>query len=933
MKQNLFLIGLLLWACKINAQCVKNISTNPASPVNAELSTLYPTKTNPWLNTLQWENTIYLNPNAGWQITGYTGPSPLAMFSPFSTAQPAPYEYLRNAQSLNALQYSWANGWELLWLNTGYYPNGNRVDVANSNQIPGTDNVSSLANNRVPYFILYNRYTGIMRPFVNAFTDLDQFNEVQTIFKYSGAASNLSGIFRNINGVDQALDQKTSISQATSYNKNLHNNNYWWTSDVPLSYDPCVCHYATNFNMWLTGFDTMSVNLYGRSLSTTQALKNSYGLNHQDFLSAAAINDVGGLSGGNIMYKSMDKMLDDYNQQLTDYENAKADYNSVTNTLLRTTIGSFKDVLSQGISAGVSSFIPTNAVKQFILNKQLKVERSLLSNDSFKLTKGDTNTAQGWADKLKETAKSELGKQLDHLTMQLLPNNTAPQPPVMPTATFTEMRFSGSIASSSSTFVTNFFTPGSTTTTGTNLTPYVYPAYNNPVGLFALLETPKISLYKINTIDKNPVEIFDNNVSGGSGYTAYDDRNGIEKNNKRYKMNDIYTKNNQLYFKITDPLKYALNHAVDINNNKSKLYVLFQVELQSNDLTTTTQTVPMTLGNFNLEHGYDNKLMYSTDWYPMKDLGETVFGFNLNKYETKSSTLAPEIYSDPTTDAILQSAIRANYYPGTTANPLDVTIKKIKMKIMTDLYFNSTTTNTTNVYTHIIYDADNNIDVIQSNGAYTLAKSTIRKYEPGKLLLNGAILSPTHPAVTSVVGNVLYVDAQNIVIQGTIDVQAGYSAEIRAVEEINVIPNSEIRPNITLSIKQNYFGFPAITEVSANDVASFCTGTNKKYQANSLRSTPKVADKEPTEGTKVVSAVIYPNPTFNVVNVSVSNSEASDYSFRVYDMTGKIVIDEKQNSEANPTFQVDMSNLINGIYIFELSSGENLIKREKIMKM
>lgn len=105
----------------------KGISTNPDNPENCEVEDQYPTLTNQFLNTFNIGansnnvfNTISLNANAGWQIPDFANPSaPFLMKSPFNQ------NYLTlPSGTVDDHDFHWADGWELMYMNTGYFPNG-----------------------------------------------------------------------------------------------------------------------------------------------------------------------------------------------------------------------------------------------------------------------------------------------------------------------------------------------------------------------------------------------------------------------------------------------------------------------------------------------------------------------------------------------------------------------------------------------------------------------------------------------------------------------------------------------------------------------------------------------------------------------------------------------------------------------------------------
>jgi hypothetical protein len=138
MKKQIILLLIIGICHNTNAQtnnCYtgKGISTNPANPINPEMDLLFSNKINPWLNSFNIGlnngasfSPIPLNKNAVWNIPGWspTQTQDYQMVNPFSFNMPGEYSYLQ--QPINPIgmrDFNWQDGWELLWMNTGYYPN------------------------------------------------------------------------------------------------------------------------------------------------------------------------------------------------------------------------------------------------------------------------------------------------------------------------------------------------------------------------------------------------------------------------------------------------------------------------------------------------------------------------------------------------------------------------------------------------------------------------------------------------------------------------------------------------------------------------------------------------------------------------------------------------------------------------------------------
>jgi hypothetical protein len=230
--QKIIILIAIFGSIELRGQsCVQDISTRPSNPVNTQMESLFSGNVNPWKNTfnvgayiLQSFNSIQINPNAGWQVPDWTG-GPFLMTNPFDGSNG--YEYLSKPGQLPGVKdYHWEDGWELMWLGTGYYPNGEEINTVNTNRIVQTS--SNLAHNRVPYMVYYNRYTGRLRIFSSIFTDLGTFGDIYTSIGHAdGIGTTFSGTFRHVNGYDQALDQYTKNHKIQVYNKNFNNSTLW----------------------------------------------------------------------------------------------------------------------------------------------------------------------------------------------------------------------------------------------------------------------------------------------------------------------------------------------------------------------------------------------------------------------------------------------------------------------------------------------------------------------------------------------------------------------------------------------------------------------------------------------------------------------------------------------------------------------------------
>lgn len=150
--------------------CTNNSSTNPYSPNNDD--PIFDTVQNLWLNTFDVGKNnginfslIPLNPSAGWTDSGLNDVDTLKMLNPFSVgAVPNGTHLTIPFSNFTLRDFHWEDGWELLYLGTGFYPNGDPIDVIPSNSI--ILETQQVLNGKVPYMIYYNRYSSIVRVFL-----------------------------------------------------------------------------------------------------------------------------------------------------------------------------------------------------------------------------------------------------------------------------------------------------------------------------------------------------------------------------------------------------------------------------------------------------------------------------------------------------------------------------------------------------------------------------------------------------------------------------------------------------------------------------------------------------------------------------------------------------------------------------------------------
>jgi hypothetical protein len=255
---------------------------------------------------------------------------------------------------------------------------------------------------------------------------------------------------------------------------------------------------------------------------------------------------------------------------------------------------------------------------------------------------------------------------------------------------------------------------------------------------------------------------------------------------------------------------------------------------------------------------------------------------------------------------------------------------KVTLKIMADMYFESdgfggTEKNTNHVFTYLLYDEHDGIDLVEEKGEHISNLNDIQKFHLGTLILDNEIIETTDDFVTETIGNIIYINSESIELKGTISVALGYKAVLQAYWDITMESTTEISQNIELSIKRDFYGFPETNEVTDADLTSFCTGNNKKYRSNAMSTSVPAPDQIEEKLNVEFDFNLYPNPAKSIIYLEADVPESFA---KVLDVNGKI-IGEFDVIEHKGEF--DVSNLSSGLYWVKISTP-NGFKHMKFVK-
>ena len=922
----------------IYAQCVKHISTNPENPLNNELQLFWenndlPYSVNPYLNNtnlFQYNAgvgfyNINLNSNVNWQMSNYqNNPSNLNMINPYSNDMGDNYMYLRRPINGNFVDrdFHWEDGWEMLWLGTGYFPNGDdytEIDNIDGHPYQGMG-VYQMASDKIPFFVLYNRYRGIIRIFANVFLDINDFDHMKVTLEFEGDPNSgnqtiVSGLLRHANSADLAMDHSTEVFSISSAKMHAPNDKAWFSADFQIGYDPCTCFNPSSLKFKIETFEEMDVR--GKTVAFNTEVELEKFLS-SDYMEKAFLNlenyDGTNTTGGSMIFQNYEGMFNSYKKKLDAY-NAQGDKKSTLNDLLKIGLS----VVSGYVTNGIASSIDYPLM--------------LLFADSIK-------RSDDLEKKYETNIKGIIGKFIDYGSQQL--GKGSPQPslnrPTMPVANVTESYYQGTISSGVLRDIPALKTPGTYPNAHNgNFTELKgYPAYNEVLGLFSMLNTPSIKIYeKRNVESKDSFLVRNYYLSDEFGVT-----------DSTYWADTLVRKgsfNYDLYLKLDKKLKYYLNPALDFDMEKTRFFGALKITLKGNiDNTLDIKLIDSSYfhtahwftkpSNINGIGGYveDNEIVFETPYIDFEDLGEEFYGITLN-------------------DSVVKKWVRKSNFPTgfhSYKNSSDnIQFIQVELKVMADMYFNQVgwfgkQVNTTQNFTYVLYGNSNgkNVDNVSAYGSKINDKNEIYNYHPNTLKLEGHI-TPNSPYISDSDGSNLYIYASNIQVANNLTVENGYYVHAVAINNINFQPGASISPNIRFSINKilNFGGNPASDE---EYVTSFCNDLENGYKGNNLnrKSTDLYASIKAKEAERVKKLNlfnklrIYPNPATDVLYCEMKNYQNGNYNISVKNIIGHELYSRTVKVENNHLEMMDIKELAPGTYLITVSNRETgYIETEKVI--
>jgi hypothetical protein len=846
------------------------------------------------------------------------------------------------------------NGWELLALNLGYFPDGTPYSYhVDPDNLDGNGNPTPFFSNlhpTLPYVVLYNRYLSKIRVFANVgeqWAINNAYQAVEVSISLSSAYPSVNGLLRINNGLDQALDVNTSVLKTGAICESQNTKRKWFSADINVSYDPCVCDYSSGFSIDFQIVKNSSFILQGRSLQVQIPIVNENGKVVEDGLLTNFNLDpygVDGASGGLVIYEKMQDLVDEYIQKYEKYKttltaaqqhNKKVDRNLAILKYTGQALSVAASLASGGTTAVVgSAFIL--ALKDYAPDL---VEKK---NGSYVVKHEKTIAA---AEKL-------IGEGVKHYSNSTWKKVTLPQAPMAPTAMFSEMYFKGNLTTVDTKSGPKIMTPGTYGTSNVDNIPdqHIYPIYNDALGIFALLESPELEMYENKNRETHVLLSRDIAVIENAWVAPQPGT-----------LNFFHMKEDKVtQFKLKKDLKYVFNPTLPIKNYT--IDVGYEVHSTFKKATTfpdffwfawedgyANRTLPYfnvntnsVYNNFEInEEIIEDTLDFSTVYVPIDAAKNLIYSTGYQTYWVNPGLNHPSLLEDNAYNQTQYNFFKTYLEdPAYIAEIIGQSVKtnryflKLIVKVeYDDVFSDGEPHEYTYVYTYEIPEERIHKNSDTPLSEYLYGSNLHINQFPEDLTLEDVNFNGSNVEGCKLNGNAYVCKAWNDVnIQGVIQVGSGYNVVVEAGREINMVPEAVVPSEMTFSISPVLDFSNPMPEATASEVGAFCLDINR-YKARAGNkslivdsSTVALSENSIQEPKQPFSFSLFPNPTTQQTTVKVNGEYADQVSIVVYDIAGKeqrVAI-----SGEGGRFNLDVAHLAKGLYLVKVSTfGESQTKQ------
>jgi hypothetical protein len=710
------------------------------------------------------------------------------------------------------------DGWELIAWDFGIDENGNFEN-------PAAGNI---------HFILYNKYTSLLRIFV-AGQDNNAYNSSTISMRVFSTSEEEGEIIQpsllhdpnNIYGLDKHYTEP--LLSASSFMNGMVSN--WFYADFFINYDPCVCLYESAIEFSVRHISNSTITVNGISTGEIVQVSNGQGSTTNGF----TIDYQDLISGGKKAYKAY---------QSTD-----------------------KFVEDQLKSFGVPLNTPDNQLTAEQLKKKqalTKLQTSLISGAGF--------IGVGFAAMPYLAVALELVKFFN----QMATPSSSPAAP-KPMAINSKLSLQGTISTINPYISPTYYTPGSL---NSNQTTNSYPYYNEVLGVFNILETPKLKLNITQTANTNTQIV-------SSQYPVF-----------HYIYTDFVTEN--ITFELNkEELKYTFNPILNLNDDKVEIMGTLHFESNTMDLSAITPPYQV------------KRVIYETEMFPIKCLFNSKFE-RKSQYSVTQEQITNFNNNPNTTYTITEVPNNGNYYDNSFApdytymSGLNGVHNRIIFSPLTSfqrdfqpylkLYVSFEKPDGTKALQVFAYP----LEVIQTS---TFNKPTMYtgSYPPSLFLENIELTQD--------------LSAYNIVVGNNVTVAPNTTITLTAGSQIIVIPDAVLDPELILQVSP-----PSGCYALPNNIMQTPTAVNTFCQSNAYKGirnkTTFETEEKPVFEADNFTFNLFPNPSTADTWLTYSIAEEATVRILITDMMGKMIENSREQVQAAGDYQVQLntSNLSKGYY-------------------
>lgn len=761
------------------------------------------------------------------------------------------------------------DGWEVMKYSLGYDLNGlNPVKDGN------------------PYFILYNKYTGLLRVFVAIANRQADYNSASFRIEFLDPTNHTSLL--SLGGGLMALDMDDPTPGMNSISAFNNDVGKWFLGELVMTYDPCTC------------------------LFTNSKIKIDV-----DLIEKASITLDGTVKGN---------LTPDEQSTVASGDAKNVSVNQKSSNLM---LGLDGKKIFEGVKAGVETFKSLDEWK----NKQFEAieDKTISTPTSPTATKKDAlnflQTALKNTKFLRQGLKAVpyIGAAVSVLDMFIGGGDEAEKPTGPSLVTVTPMSismnasFKGNITTTNNFKQIIFYTPGSNVPSTTDWK--AYPLYNKTMGTVNLLETPKV-------------------YASHYGYHSY---TKISTNQYGYDAQDQYYDNVQ--YKLMEPLKLTINKDAGLDETDVEVMaaLVFEGDNTPRKMVAPYKEVepltPLGFTRFQDNATKDNWTQYRTNYYSVANLQQNVIATFRSRYQTRTRTFDTYYHFEPTVVGGWGVNTTTYQIPEKVFVKIIVSMKRKDAaskpdaqnvlfvgKFPVDLQSDNLAPNDQDIplNTHTQYGTTGSGSLDNSIDSKTVASSDDFQSSNGATVLNTLTISNTIVNTDNYLGTYGNYSEDYKVIAGEIFIES----------ETDL--SGEIDLSIGAGVNNNELRYPVTSD---NDIYTFCNSTYKTKRSPTFSF--RIAENEALsddiiETSETSEITLFPNPASNSATLRYSlqgEATVKAYIADIYGTKSVDVLSESIQTKGSYEVLANTASLTSGTYflIFE-NNGVRIAQRLMIVK-